>query len=231
MIELGLNTSIRHMDMAVCNGKIYITGELGGDHSTDSKWVTWIGDEMQNYGGPAIIENEGAIYSIRRFRTGNDGFTAYGQFIPLSGNGSGIAVKNGSVYVVGYYWKDGKRIPCYWIDGERKNFLVYDNAFDGSAWDIAVLSDGCVCVIGATKFGPTLWTEVSFQTCLGDAERYNKICAFEDKIYILGTCKRGALKIPCYWIMVKKDTGGLIVEKQVMIPGARSVTDMVVTRE
>mgnify|MGYP003214589179 CR=1 FL=1 len=227
-------------DMAVCNGKIYITGNTSADYS-DETWVTWIDGIKNNGGGRAVTAYDGVIYAINANRgTNQDEFSAYGQRSRLEGMANGITVAYGIVYVAGYYTANRPNgrgyyyTPCYWLDGTKKSLPMPNGSESASLDGIAVLSNGHVHAIGSRRAGngnfPIYWVENTWRF-IPDAASFKKIYAFEDKIYILGTCKRGTFWIPCYWVITENSTGGINIEKMVTLSSAKSANDIVVTKD
>lgn len=242
LTNVGSNKKLYNnkIDMAVCNGKIYITGELYTP-GYSNEWVTWIDGEQRSGGGPAITAYEGFIFSTRVLGSKDRGSEQY--YFAVNDNVRtdlfadnnlrrfyGITVLDGNVYVAGEVLVSDKWRACYWINGKgRLSIPGYLN-------DIAVLSDGSVHTIGMCSIDknekiPFYWygNNVSI---FAEASRLIKICAFENKIYILGYCKKGVMNIPCYWIMAQnQETGKWETERMVTIPGAKDVYDMVVTKD
>ena len=228
----GTQYSLSIKSMAVSNGNVYITGE----YFTQDKWVTWVNGTEVLGGGNAIVAHGGEIYTIIAARRGTnaDALSAYGQRVNLGGKALGLDVPYGITYVCGDFYNKQSWSPCYWLDGVKKILPKPVGCTDAWLEDIAVLSNGNVYAIGSKKatngeFLPIYWLNNRWAEIPG-AKSYTAICAFEDKIYVLGRTQRGAFSVPCYWVIREDMQVGFKIEKVVVIPGARSVTDIVVTR-
>lgn len=217
------DTGVAISDMSVCNGKTYILGVI---HRYD-RWdkVMWVDGVEQSSDWTSLSAYDGIMYFMN-----STGFSAYDQYIRVDGVAYGMTIAYGIVYIAGATGAKSEN-PCYWIDGERKDIPKYNNR-DTYLSDIAVLSNGRVHAIGGQRTNrnsiPVYWGGDRYLS-IPNAASFTKIYVYDDKIYLLGRCKRGAISIPCYWVMTEVN-GSLNVENMVSLLGAKSASDIVVTK-
>lgn len=225
--------------MAVCDGRVYIHGGgkyWGGNRASLDNLT---GERFTYNGGPNITSYDGVLYKLTY-----SGYRAYGQEVQLEFKNNnkrswylnGIKVYYGFVLVPGAYKYPGLKLyPCYWLDGKLVELPKPSNN-DVVTEDVVLLSSGNIYPLVFAKPDHSGDNRKHYFYAQGKfyeiplATNIRKITVFEDIVYILGKCKRGALNIPCYWVY-KEYNGVLIHEKHVTLPRARDAYDIFVTRD
>jgi len=237
--------------MVVLNGRVHksthAVASRGYSRFYSSRmYIDGLRQEGNANAGRMIVDN-GILYSTfttnptRTNHRTTAGYRALGQSVtlatPSGGQGSlrayGITVSpEGNVLVVGSYRNErGNWFPALWVDGR-----LFSSDFPGRVVDVAYRRRGSpgsgLYVIGNQGSGsnttPFLWWNGTLISIPG-AARFNRIVAFEDKVYITGTFRHGQLEIASYWI-VSGGPGNWNVER-VNLPGGRTALGIAVVRE
>lgn len=170
--------------MAVSGGRTYVTGGYFATSNGATRACYWV---------------DGAVTKLEAPHA-NDTDTDHTESILVSG---------GSIYIAGYYFYNGIRVPCYWADGTLTTLALPAGASDGVAKSIAV-SDGKIYAAGhhANSSGtvtPGYWLDGSFvPLSLPTGAEFRsgetmRIAVSGNKVYVMGTYRLNSRYYPCVW--------------------------------